>query len=121
MFSHLTSCYNFIFSFKKCYSKLNSESFLIFLTINLLVLRLSYQYGIILFFLNLLIIIAFIISIIIFTFNRTYRAKLFFILIINLVILSLYCISINITGSNKIVGLKKDFKVTLIPFKDKSL
>ena len=121
MFSHLTSCYNFIFSFKKCYSKLNSESFLIFLTINLLVLRLSYQHGIILYFLTLLIIIAFIISIIIFTYNRVYRAKYFFILIINLVILSLYCFSINITGSNKIVGVKKDFKVTLIPFKDTSL
>ena len=124
MFSHLTYRY-FVYIFInfgiKLFSKLNSESFLIFLTLNLLILKLSYQYEIKVTFLTLTTIITFIICLIIFTSNKIFRAKYFLILMINLVILFLNFISIHITGSNKIVDFKKDFKVTLIPVKDLGL
>ena len=124
MFSRLTShynSYNFVGFVKNFFSNLNSESFLIFLTINLLILKLSYQYGIKGTILTILIIIISIICLVIYTSNQIFRAKLFLILIINLAILFFNILSINITNRNKIIDIKKDFKVTLIPFKEMGL
>lgn len=124
MFSRLTSFYNvciFINYLKYFFTKLNSESFLIFLTLNLLVLKLSYQYGINGASLTLKIIITFIICLIIFTSNKINRAKFFFILMINIVVLFINFLSIDISGTNNIVDFKKDFKVTLIPVEETDL
>ena len=124
MFSRLTSLYyvyNFINLLKKYFSKLNSESFLIFLTLNLLILKLSYQYGTKGTFLALTIIVTFIICLIVFISNQIFRAKLFCILMINLGILFLTFLSIHIAGRNKLVDFKKDFKVTLMPIKETGL
>ena len=121
MFSRLTSLYyfyNFINFLKNFFSKLNSESFLIFLTLNLLILKLTYQYETKGSSLTLTIFITFIICLIIFTSNKIFRAKLFCILMINFGILFFNFLSIHITGINKIVEFKKDFKVTLIPVKE---
>jgi len=121
MFSRLTSLnyvYILINYIKIFLLKLNSESFLIFLTLNLLILKLSYQYGTKGFSLTLTIFITFIICLIIFTSNKIFRAKLFCILMINFGILFFNFLSIYITGINKIVEFKKDFKVTLIPVKE---
>ena len=124
MFSRLTSSYNvyiFINYLKNFSTKLNSESFLIFLTLDLLILKLSYQYGIKGAFLALTITITFTICLIIFTSNQINRAKLFFALMINIVVLFLNFLSIDITGTNNIVDFKKDFKATLIPIKEMDL
>ena len=124
MFSHLTFLYYvyiLINVIKIFFLKLNSESFLIFLTLNLLILKLSYQYGIKGNFLTQTIIITIIICLIIFTSNQVFRTKLLFILIINFIILIINFLSIHITSSNEIVDFKKDFKVTLIPVKEARL
>jgi ComEC/Rec2-related protein len=124
MFSRLTSLYyvyNFINFLRKFLSKLNSESFLICLTVNLLTLKLSYQYETKVYFLTITIVITFIICLIFFTLNQILRAKLFCILMINIVILFLNFLSIHITSRNKIVDFKKDLKVTLMSVKETGL